>query len=221
MSEPFSAKRADAVSSAEDGGALLVQLLGPRVGDDRASAMVASALEAAGRSEAPHDADELLAFVRAHLVDDLLRLLGARALAPFLDELEATVRLWSGVRVPRHDEARGLVAIVERDRFAGAALARTLVQRRLDVVVVEQLDQLGGPTSPDVVVVDVAAAASVAIFRVLTVRGRAPAILFRTRGEPDDALRLLERAGVDVYEIMTASAPAELADAVDRLLTRR
>lgn len=200
---------------------LLFQKLAPRIGEARAAQLVEDALERSGRTEVPDHLDDLLSFTKAHLIDDLVAALGGREVSGFFDELEDAARLASGVRRSApHEEVRAVAVVIDRDVFRRANTARQLIARRIQVVVVHQLEELiEEPIRPDVLVLDEEDALTGSLFRVLSLPGFDPAIVLRSSNE--SAARTLEHAGVKAYELTSSQAPVELALAVERVLTRK
>ncbi len=202
-------------------GSLLYQKLATRIGDARASQLVGDALERSGRSEVPDHLDDLLAFTKAHLIDDLVAALGGREVSSFFDDLESAARLASGVRRSSpHDEVRAVVGVIDHDVFRRANTARQLIARKMQVLVLHQLEELIEETArPDVLVLDEEDALSGALFRVLSLPSFDPAIVVRSASQL--AASALAHAGVRAYELMANHAPAELAMAVERTLARK
>jgi hypothetical protein len=208
--------RANAIASS-----LLYQKLAARIGDARAAQLVESALDRSGRSEVPDHLDDLLSFTKAHLMGELVAVLGARDVSGFLTELQDAARLASGVR-PTSSEAqtRAVVALIDRDVFRRANIARQLITRRMQVVVIHALeDILAEGLRPDVVLFEEEDALSPTLFRVLSQPGFDPAIVVRSGAGA--ATRALAHAGIRVFEATASNAPLELALAVERVLTRK
>jgi hypothetical protein len=206
-------------SSAPTGRSVLVDRLATRVDPARAKQLVDEAIERTGRSAAPDDPDELLAFAKAHLIDDLVAAIGPRAVSGFLDDLREGARLISGVRARDQETARALVALVDNDLFRRAGTARLLLARNLEVVVANKLEGLfATPFRPEVLVLEHDEALSAALFILLAQPKFRPAIVVRTKEHPDAAAGILEKAGVEKFEIIATTAPADAVAAVERLL---
>jgi hypothetical protein len=197
---------------------VLVERLAARIDPARAKELVEEALERTGRADAPDDPDELLAFAKAHLIDDLVAAVGARAVSAFLDDLRESARLISGVRARDLQTARGVVALVDNDLFRRAGTARLLLARKLEVVVASRLEDLfTTPLRPEVLILEHDEALSAGLYVLLAQAKFSPTIVLRSR-EPDAAREMLGRAGVDKYELVSSTAPGDLVAAVERLL---
>lgn len=202
---------------------LLGERLAARVGEATAGRLIAEALARSARHEVPTDVEDLLSFTKAHLIDDLVTAIGARAVPAFLDELREAARLRSGVRSTARDdsEMRAVVALLDRDVFRRANTARQLIARKLQVLAIHKVDDLiTEGARPDVIILDEDAMYSPGLFRVLSLQGFDPAIVLAARDE-ETGRRALENAGVAVYEVTTTHTPVELAAATDRVLSRR
>ena len=206
------------VRSESTGRSLLVDRLSTRVEPARAKQLVDEAIVRAGRSEPLDDPDELLSFAKAHLIDDLVAAVGAREVSAFLDDLRESARLISGVRSREPNTARGVIALVDNDLFRRAGSARLLLARHLEVVVANHLEDLATtPLRPEVLILEQDEALSAGLFLLLANPKFRPAIVIRTR-DPGAAMQILERAGVERYEIVATTTPADMVAAVERLL---
>lgn len=206
------------MKAAPTGRSVLVERLASCLDAARARVLVDDVLERTGRTEVPDDPDELLSFVKAHLIDDLVAAVGARAVSGFLEDLRDSARLISGVHTRDSQPGRAVIALVDRDHFRRAGTARLLLARSLEVAVASKLEELfETPLRPDVLILEHDEALSAALFVVLSQPRFRPAIVLRTH-EPGAAMEILERAGVDHYEIVATSVPADVVGAVERLL---
>lgn len=209
------------VPASSPGKSLLIEKLSARTDTARASKIVNEALERSGRTDLPEEPDELVSFTKAHLIDDLVAAIGGREVSGFLDDLEESARLTSGVRGRDPGSARATVVLVDNDLFRRAGLARSLVARRLNVIPASTLEDLINTRSrPAVLILDHDAALSAAFLIVLSQPGFRPAVVVRTNEHPVAATRTLERAGVDVYEIVAGATGSEVVAAVERVLER-
>jgi hypothetical protein len=112
-----------------------------------AARMLASALEAAGRTRVPPEPPKLVAFVRAHLVERLSAVVGPASAMVFLEDQREKFgvrKTGDHVRIseslPGSATPSGVkeriaeILLVDRDRFARGALARLLSQAGARVV---------------------------------------------------------------------------------------
>jgi len=209
------------IPSVSPGKNLLIEKLSARTGKSIASKIVNEALERSGRTDAPEDPEDLVAFVKAHLIDDLVETIGGREVAGFLDELSDAALVVSGVRRRDPSSARATVVLVDGDLFRRAGLARSLVARRLNVIPAGALTELLNTSArPRVLIVDHEEALSAAFLIVLSQPGFRPSVVMRTKEPPAAAMQTLERAGVDVYEIVSTTIQADMINAVERVLER-
>lgn len=202
---------------------LLLDKLTARLGEARASVMVADALERGLRPEVPEHLDDLLTFTNTHVMDDLVAALGESEVPTFLEELADAARLSSGVRssMRTEEESRGVIALIDHDVFRRASTARQLISRRMHVLAIHELDELLNEASrPGVIVMDLEDALKSSLFRVLSLPEFDPAIVLRATDE-GAGRHALEHAGVEVFEITGSKSPAEIASAVERVLTRK
>jgi hypothetical protein len=122
----------------------LTWVLGDRV---EAARMLASALEASGRTRVPPEPTKLIAFVRAHLLERVSAVVGPATSMVFLEDLRdkfGVRRTGDQARISETARpsatASGIkerlaeILIVDRDRFARSALARLLCQSGTRVV---------------------------------------------------------------------------------------
>jgi hypothetical protein len=200
---------------------LLAEKLAERIGEANAARLITEALARSARDEIPCDADDLLNFTKAHLIDDLVTAIGARAVSGFLDDLREAARLRSGVRTSSgSDEVIAIVAIVDRDVFRRANTARQLIARRMQVLALQKLeDLLTESTRPDVVIVEEADALSPGLFRILSLPGFDPAIVLLA--PEGSGTRALAHAGVGVFEATGSNSPVDIASVVERVLLRK
>jgi hypothetical protein len=207
--------------SAAIASSLLFQKLAGRIGERRAAQVVDAALERSGRTEVPDHLDDLLSFTKAHLMGELVAVLGARDVSGFLTELQDAARLASGVRpTSSPPEVRGIVAVIDRDVFRRANTARQLISRKLQVLAIHSLDDLlTDALRPDVILLEEEDALSPTLFRVLSQAHFDPAVVLRA--ETPAATRMLVTAGIKIFEATSSNAPLELALAVERVLTRK
>lgn len=200
---------------------LLAEKLAERIGPASAERVVNEALARSAREAVPCDADDLLAFTKAHLIDDLVTTIGARAVPGFLDDLHESARLRSGVRLSgTSDDVVAVIALIDNDVFRRANTARQLIARRMQVIALHKLEDLiQESTRPDVIVLEESDALSPALFRVLSLPSFDPAIvLLAAEG---NGTRALAHAGVAIFETTNTKAPADIASAVERVLLRR
>jgi len=196
---------------------VLIDRLATRLDRARARALVEEALERSGRAEAPDDPDDLLSFAKAHLIDDLVAALGAREVSGFLDDLRENARMISGVR-HRDAHMRALVALVDGDAFRRASTARLLVARHLEVIVARKLEELTtAQLEPEVLILDHDEALSAALYIVVAAPRFRASVVLRTK-QPTAARAMLERAGIERYEIIVTTAPIDVVSAAERLL---
>ena len=208
-----------------EGPSLLGEKLAARVGDANAARLIEDALARSAREEVPSDVEDLLSFTKAHLIDDLVTAIGARAVHAFLDDLREAARTRSGVRTTPRDESsmRAIVALLDPDVFRRANIARQLIAKKLQVLAIHKVDDLlaHAPSArPDVILLDAEAASSAALFRVLSLPNYDPGVVVMASDE-STGRRALENAGVAIFEVTASKVPAELAAAVDRVLARR
>jgi hypothetical protein len=208
-------KSASAIASS-----LLYQKLAARIGEGQAARVVSDALDRSGRTEVPDHLDDLLSFTKAHLMGDLVVLLGGRDVSGFLTELQDAARLASGVRPTMASQDRGTVALIDRDVFRRANTARQLIARKLQVLAIHKLEDLiTDSLRPDVILLEEEDALSPALTQVVALPGYNPAMVLR--GATPAATRALTRAGVTVFEATSTNGPPELALAVERVLARK
>lgn len=200
---------------------ILGEKLAACLGEANASRVLEEALERSGREEVPIDVDDLLAFTKAHLIDDLVTAIGGRAVSGFLDELRDAARIRSGVRTSRPDESPiAVVAVLDRDVFRRASTARQLIARKMQIIALHKLDDLlTEAVRPDVIVLEPDDATSTALFRVLSLPGFDPAFVLLA-ADPAPGRRALLHAGVAVLETTNSTVPAEIAATVERALGR-
>jgi CheY-like chemotaxis protein len=202
-------------------------------GVDGARAAVAQALALAGREELPTSGSELVAFVRAHLLESLTEQVGPRLTMALLDDLAGQLDPTTVppppdsqappssvprpvARIAMHPvsapRVRGLrlgVLLVDADRVGRTTLARALLRADSNVTLVDTVADLVAVINADEVVdallLDIAHPAAQAIVEVA--RGGDVA---RTRA-------FLTQLGVAKLDVRSRDAPAEeLIDALKR-----
>lgn len=200
-------------------------------------------LALAGRDRLPDDPEEVLAFVRAHLLSLLSADVGPRLTMALVDDFVARFDLPSpsapGPSPPPPSMPRPVgrvslrprsasapaaplmrVLLVDPDRVGRATLARSLMRARWGVGVVDSVQDLPdvfhGEPPPDAAIVDVYHPCAAAILEAVV--AAMPGLLVIVRGsDGPQARELLSAARVTRYEIRSREAPAEeLIDAVKR-----
>ena len=213
-------------------------------GVDGARAAVAQALALAGREELPTSGSELVAFVRAHLLESLTEQVGPRLTMALLDDLAGQLDP-SGIPPPPDSQAppssvprpvariamhpvsaprvRGLrlgVLLVDADRVGRTTLARALLRADSNVTLVDTVADLVAVINADEVVdallLDIAHPAAQAIVEVL-VKSRPEAAVVARGGDVVRARAFLTQLGVTKLDVRSRDAPAEeLIDALKR-----
>jgi len=195
----------------------LIGALAGRIGRPRADMLVHEALARADRTTLPSDADGLVAFTKAHLIDDLVTVLGVREAFLLLDDLGnmASGRHPVAARAPQ-----GPVAVVDPDRLRRSDVARALISRGFAVVTADNLQE-GASLSPRPAVFVLAYEPSLGheLMNLFADR-EPPAIVLRSCPSTLLAAPMLERAGFAVHEHVPTSTPTEILRAVERALRR-
>jgi hypothetical protein len=214
-------------------------------GVDDARAALAEALALAGRDELPTSGSELVAFVRAHLLESLTEHIGPRLTMALLDDLAAQLDP-SGIPPPPDSEAppssvprpvarmimhpgsaprvTGLrlgVLLVDADRVGRTTLARALLRAQSNVTLIDTVPDLVAVINADEVVdvmlLDVAHPAAKAIVELL-VRSRPDAAVVARGGNLTTTRAFLTDLGVTKLDVRSREAPAEeLIDALKRV----
>ena len=213
-------------------------------GVDGARAAVAQALALAGREELPTSGSELVAFVRAHLLESLTEQVGPRLTMALLDDLAGQLDPTTVppppdsqappssvprpvARIAMHPvsapRVRGLrlgVLLVDTDRVGRTTLARALLRAESNVTLVDTVADLVAVINADEVVdavlLDIAHPAAQAIVEVL-VKSRPEAAVVARGGDVVRARAFLTQLGVTKLDVRSRDAPAEeLIDALKR-----
>jgi hypothetical protein len=224
-------------------GGTLLTLLEMAYGSRKpAVAALEHALALAGRRELPARPDEVVGFVRAHLLDILTAEVGPRLTMALIDDLVlsiestpedevsvsgppesmprpvARVELRSRASAP--SKADLSVLLVDPDRVGRASLARTFLRVRWAVSVVDSMDDLDEALRSseriDVAIVDVRHPLAEPI--ACAIAAALPGVVLVARGtDAASARSLIEASGVQRWEIRSRDAPAEeLMEAVRR-----
>lgn len=213
-------------------------------GVDDAKAAVAQALALAGREELPTSGSELVAFVRAHLLESLTEQIGPRLTIALLDDLAAQLDPIvipppadsepppSSVprpvaRIAMHPgsapRVRGMqlgVLLVDADRVGRTTLARALLRAQSNVTLIDTVADLVAVINADEVVdvmlLDAAHPAATAIVELL-VKNRPDAAVVARGGDLGRTRAFLTKLGVTKLDVRSREAPAEeLIDALKR-----
>jgi CheY-like chemotaxis protein len=120
-------------------------------------------------------------------------------------------------------QGRPAVLVVDGDRFKRSALARTLVQFRCDVTVLdggeEAISTVSGPDPIDVLVLDVDAPAATALLEALVASRPAVPVLAWTNAPASAAEHVVRTAGVRAVAVAGRSAlNSEINEALRKLL---
>ncbi len=212
----------------------LLQLLERASGSyDAADSILRYALAQAGLSHVPPLPDDVLAFVRAHVLGPLNAEVGPRRAMAFIDnltdELESPPASGAVSRAPSSSamrvtglcvrssrgRSRGLLLLVDSDAFRRASLARVLVQARWDVRTAQSLEQVleaaVAEERPDAVVVDVDhPSAEVVVRRAVD---QWPDVAVLLRGHPARAASVR-----DIAQVRVCSRDASVLDHLDALM---
>ncbi len=211
---------------------------------DDANAAVAQALALAGREELPTSGIELVAFVRAHLLESLTEQIGPRLTMALLDDLAMQLDPAAFVPLPEPEpppssvprpvariamhpgsspRVRGLqlgVLLVDSDRVGRTTLARALLRAQSNVTLVDSVADLVAVINAeevvDVMLLDASHPAAEAIVEVL-VRSRPGAAVVARGGDLARTRAFLTQLGVARFDVRSREAPAEeLIDAMKR-----
>lgn len=218
----------------------LALLLGDAVS---ARAVIAAALESAGRTEVPRDPRALVPFVRAHVVERIAELAGPRLALAFLEDLRAragvsTDRPIHGLAqmqappsssLPRKLALRPTsepprdrygtrarrpeVVIVESDRFARSQLARVLVRGGADVSPYETVETQLAVNEVQVLVAGIHTARDLADLSLAIGTRRIGYLVLVVDAGVRDAECVARTSSVR-YEIVPSSAPPSSAAAL-------
>jgi len=196
----------------------LLDALARRVGSPRARFILGEALARTDRTVLPEDVGDLIAFTKAHLIDDLVGVLGVHDALMLLEELGTAP---SGVqRIPATGPAPAAIALVDHDRLRRADMARALIGRRFDVQVADDLHAAATLLPrPAVFVVEYGPSLGSDLRRAFG-NAQPPAIVLRLCASLMLAIRALEQASVAVHEHAPAGTPSEIVRAVERALRR-
>jgi hypothetical protein len=222
---------------------LLEMALGAR---EAAQQVVARGLVDSGRSELPTSGLELVAFVRAHLLEPLSDHIGARLTMALVTDLEAQLdptvpgsvlegsvpptSLTRSVRQPPTSgpaphSARApkmAVVLIDGDRVGRTTLARALLRGECEVMVADlpaDLEAALDAADPvDVALVDANHPAAIAIVELLAQRRPGVPLVVRT-GDPVGTLARLAQVTAAKVDVRPRHAAAdELIDAMRRTL---
>jgi CheY-like chemotaxis protein len=213
-------------------------------GVDAAKVALAEALALAGRDELPTSGAELVAFVRAHLLESLTEQIGPRLTMALLDDL--ALQLDPVVIPPARDSeappssvprpvariamhpvsaprVRGLqlgVLLVDADRVGRTTLARALLRAQSNVTLIDTVADLVAVINADEVVdvmlLDVTHPVAQGIVELL-VRSRPEAAVVARGGDVARTRAFLAKLGVTKLDVRSREAPAEeLIEALKR-----
>jgi len=215
-------------------------------GVEAARGAIAQALATAGREELPTAGPELLAFVRAYLLEPLSDHVGPRLTMALMDDLVAELdpdpvpapppSTIPPPSVPRpvgriamHPQARPRllavelgVLLVDPDRVGRTSLARALLRGRSNVTLVDTVEDLAAVINAgdvvDAALIDVTHPGVHTIVEVL-VRHRPDVVVLARSRDAGRTRALLAQLGVTRCEVRSREAPAEeLIDALRRLV---
>ncbi len=197
----------------------------------QAKTVVAQALVSSGRSEIPHEPDALLSFVRGYVVERLVDLIGPRSALVFLDDFRAELAVVVPERTepnrpreplevssrPSRAAADGAsqVAVIDRNPYSRADLARALIRGGLSVAAVASFEEdLGEGRAARVLVVRAHRPAEIAGLAAAIRRLPAGFLVLLVDADSGDAADLALASNVRC-EIVPASSPvASIADIV-------
>jgi CheY-like chemotaxis protein len=214
-------------------------------GVDEANAAVAQALAVAAREELPSSGAELVAFVRAHLIESLTDHIGPRLTMALLDDLALQLDPAAipparesepppssvprpVARINMHpgssERVRGVrlgVLLVDADRVGRTTLARALLRAQSNVTLVDSVTDLVAVINAeevvDVMLLDAAHPAAQPILELL-VRSRPAAAVVARGGDIARTRAVLVDLGVARFDVRSREAPAEeLIDAMKRV----
>jgi predicted Fe-Mo cluster-binding NifX family protein len=213
-------------------------------GADDARDAIAGSLALAGRDELPTSGRDIVAFVRAHLLESLTEHIGPRLTMALLDDLAAQL---DPIGIPAAPDSevppssvprpvariamhpvsaprvRGLqlgVLLVDADRVGRTTLARALLRAQSNVTLVDTVADLVAVINADEVVdamvLDVAHPAAQAIVELL-VKNRPEAVVVARGGDVARTRAFLAQLGVTKLDVRSREAPVEeLIDAMKR-----
>lgn len=235
----------DGASSPSDDLAALIARLEMAYGSiGPAAEALRRALVLAGRSEAPREPSELVAFVHARLVPILIVEIGPRLAMALVDNLVADLapvsstqpldsrpqesmprpvaRVSLRARSPVPAKMELSVLLVDLDRVWRSMLARDLVRARWGVSVIDSVDELGDVMRPgepiDVAIVDATHPHAAAIIDAV-VSAFPTVVLVARASNRATARALLESKGLHRFDVRSREAPAEeLIEAVRRIV---
>jgi hypothetical protein len=205
-------------------------------GREPAKEAIAQALAAGGREELPAAGPELVAFVRAHLLEPLSDHIGPRLTMALVDDLVEQLDPPSippppdssgppssvprpVARIAMHPQStprlpgpRLGVVLVDGDRVGRPALARALLRAQSNVTLVDTVDDLAAVINAgevvDVALVDVSHPAVQSILEVLVRSRPDTAVVARTR-DAGRTRNVLAQLGVTRFEVCSREAPPE------------
>ena len=191
----------------------------------RVEELLTATLASTGRSRLPPSPIELLAFVKAHVLDVVTSEIGARPAMTFLEELVSDLEgdtdpgfppemvtrprpsapsLGATLPPPSGMRARRSVLLVDADRFGRASLARALVGGACDVRVCDDAPAaaaaIASPEQFHVAVVDMDHPALDDILRELVSKRPALPVIGRARSMGEATARLAEM-GVATFDV--------------------
>jgi len=209
-------------------------------------AVIEEALMKAGRDDLPATAPELIAFVRAHLLEPLSDHIGPRLTMALVDDLVAQIDpgaarpndpsvppssmprpIRARAPEPRKPESAPVsraaplgVLLVDEDRVGRTVLARALLRASCQVTVIESAEDLaaalGSGDPVDVALVDAVHHAARAVVEVLG-RDRPQLAVVARSNDPIHTRALLSQLGVTAFDVRSREAPPEeLIDAIRR-----
>lgn len=221
---------------------LLEMALGAR---EPAHEIVAHGLTRAGRRELPQSGPELVAFVRAHLLEAMSDHIGPRLTMALVTDLVAQLDPGvpgsvlepsapptsltrplkpptSGVASPRPRATKLAVVLVDGDRVGRTALARALLRGQCEVMVADlpgDLEAALDAADPvDVALVDSSHPAASAIVTLLATRRPGVPLVVRSNDPVGTLARLAELTAAPV-DVRARNAPSdELIDAMRKAI---
>jgi hypothetical protein len=216
---------------------LLEMALGAR---EAAQQVIARGLVDSGRSELPTTGLELVAFVRAHLLEPMTDHIGARLTMALVTDLEAQLdptvpgsvlepsvpptSLTRSVRQPPTSGAAPKMAVVliDADRVGRTSLARALLRGACEVLVADvpaDLETALDAADPvDVALVDANHPAALAIVQLLAQRRPGVPVVVRTGDSVGTLARLAQVTAAKIDVRPRHAAADELIDAMRRVL---
>ena len=183
------------------------------VGVGTARTMIAEALQRGRRASLPEDPDELVAFVKTHLMSALLDALGPRALSVLLDELADEPPPSSRERPsPSRGVAgvRAAVVLVDRDPQRLRSMERALRAAGFAVLPLSSYEELVLlDARVDVVIGEVEGVDVGAMMHALTAFQPTPAFVARIVHRRFDAVRILHDARLPRWDVLANEATDE------------